>query len=241
MKGSLSKSYNRSLIIDAQHIAHLSEVIEEDFGDVSYVIKTSDGARYELGKVDDVLSYNNPDPRKIVVFTVSGYKESGSHRIDPDISISLFDMSQYDGSCILSLNNMDEQEITYYTQRIDEFVKTAQTSYWWIHKPVVYWIIGTLLFIVFYLGFYTKLGKDRLLGNNHTLFLLETSLVCYFFSMFVVKRFVEYLFPQGGFAIGEQVKYFNKKEKTRNLVLMTIIGSLIIGIIAGVITHFIVG
>lgn len=45
MKGSLSKSYNRSLIIDAQHIAHLSEVIEEDFGDVSYVIKTSDGAR----------------------------------------------------------------------------------------------------------------------------------------------------------------------------------------------------
>jgi hypothetical protein len=59
--------------------------------------------------------------------------------------------------------------------------------------------------------------------------------------MFVVKRFVEYLFPQGGFAIGEQVKYFNKKEKTRNLVLMTIIGSLIIGIIAGVITHFIVG
>ena len=55
----------------------------------------------------------------------------------------------------------------------------------------------------------------------------------------MVKRCIEYLFPEGGFAIGEQVKYMNKKSRTRNIILGSILGSILLSIVSGIIVHLI--
>ena len=240
MNGSLNKSYSNPIIIDEERLQYLSGIITEKFKGIYYKIETIDGASYKLNSLEEVLSYSNPQPRKIIKISIIGNKEKDAIKIYPDITVSLFDMSKYDKSCILSVNNIEEQEITFITQRIDEFVKGVRVSYWWLHSKAVYWIVGFLLYALAAVLYYCNNGKEQLMNSmNNTLFWYGVSFICFFFSGFVVKKCIEFLFPEGGFALGEQVKYMNKRSKIRHIILGSILGSLILGIMSGIIVHII--
>lgn len=241
MTGELTKAYKRSLLINEEHLKNLASFIEDRFEDVGYKIYTSDGASYTLNTKDEVLSYNNPDSRRIIKIVISGNKEHRERSFYKDFSISLFDMSKYDKSCILTLNNMEEKDIVFYNQRIDEFVKNAQTPHWWIHKTPVYIVIWIFLYAIAAFFYFTKTDKTQLADKTYSMvFLNLVSGTCAFVSAFLIRWVVEKLYPEGGFAIGEQVKFFNRLKKIRNLILITILGTIVLGIISGVITHLIV-
>lgn len=241
MKGELTKSYDRSLLIDAEQFTYIASFIEVNFVDIEYKIYTSDGANYNLSAMDEVLSYSNPDSRRIIKIVISGNKEHRERSFYKDFSISLFDMSKYDKSCILTLNNMEEKDIVFYTQRVDEFVKSSQEPLWWIHKTAVYIVIWVLLYAIAAVFYFTKTDKAQLADKAYNMvFLNGVSAICAVVSAFLVRWVVRKLYPEGGFAIGEQVKYINRINKTRNLILITILGTIVLGIISGVITHLIV-
>lgn len=241
MTGELTKSYDRSLIITEELLNNLASFVQEGFVDVEYRIYTADGANYKLNTKEDVLLYSNPDSRRIIKVVISGNKEHRDRSFYKDFSISLFDMSKYDKSCILTLNNMEERDIVFYTQRIDEFVKSAQAPLWWIHKTSVYVVIWILLYAIAAVFYYTKTDKALLADKAYSLvFLNGVSLICAAVSAFLVRWVVRKLYPEGGFAIGEQVKVLSKISKRRNLILITILGTIVLGIISGVITHLIV-
>lgn len=241
MTGELTKSYERSLIINEEHLKNLASFIEDGFVDVEYKIFTSDGANYKLSSKDEVLAYSNPESRRIIKIVISGNKEHRERSFYKDFSVSLFDLSKYDKSCILTLNNMEEKDIVFYTQRIDEFVKSAQAPLWWIHKTVVYIVIWLLLYAISAFFYFTKTDKEQLADKAYNMiFLNGVSGICAAVSAFGVKWLVGYLYPEGGFAIGEQAKYLNKKSRTRNLILITVLGTIVLGVISGVITHLIV-
>ena len=239
MIGSLNKSYDYTSIIDAERLQHLSEFIKDNFDEVRYEIRTVDGASYKIDTLEEVLSYSNPQSRRIVKLNIFANKQKNTHLFTPNLTLSLFDMTLYDKSCILSLNDLEDREISFLTQRIDEFIKGARPSYWWIHKPLIYWILGATLFTLALIWF-TKSGKESLANGISTLFWVGVSFICFFFSNAIIKRCIEYLFPDGGFSIGEQAAYLKKKEKTRNVVLIYVIGSLILGIVSGFLVHLIV-
>ena len=241
MKGELTKSYDRSLLISEEQFRYIASFIEDEFVDIEYKIYTSDGANYCLGIMDDVLSYSNPDSRRIIKIVISGNKEHRDRSFYKDFSISLFDMSEYDKSCILTLNNMEEKDIVFYSQRIDEFVKGAQEPLWWIHKTAVYVVIWVLLYIIAAIFYFTKTEITQLADKAYNMvYLYGVSAICAVVSVFLVRWIVRKLYPEGGFAIGEQVKYFNRLTKTRNLILITILGTIVLGIVSGIITHLIV-
>lgn len=241
MTGELTKSYERSLIINEEQLNNIASFVEDRFEDVEYKIYTLDGAKNKLDTMEDVLSYSNPDSRRIIKIVISGNKEHREHPLYKDFSISLFGMSKYEMSCILTLNNMEEKDIVFYTQRIDEFVKSAQQPLWWIHKTSVYIVIWILLYAIAAFLYYTKTDKTQLADKTYNMmFLYGVSAFCAVVSAFLLRWVVGKLYPEGGFAIGEQVKHFNKINKTRNLILITILGTIVLGIISGVITHLIV-
>ena len=66
MTGSFDKIYTRPIIVDEDKLRYLSEMMEEKFGEVDYGIETIDGIQYKYGNLDDLLSYKNPDSRKII-------------------------------------------------------------------------------------------------------------------------------------------------------------------------------
>ena len=240
MTGSLNKSFDYAIIIDSERLKRLVDIIKAGFETISYEIKTVDGASYKINTIEDVVAYNNPTPRKIEKIVISANKQPETRKLFPDFSISLFDSSQYSSSCILSLNNMDEQEIAFWSQRIEEFVNSSRASYWWVHKPVVYWALGTLFYFAFIVWYYTKMGKDGLTNGLSTLSLISISVICFYISWRLIKKCIEYLFPEGGFVIGEQIRVLQKREKVRSIVLISIGVSFVIGVISGIIVHCLV-
>lgn len=241
MKGELTKSYDRSLLINEEQFRSIASYVEDSFVDVDYKIYTSDGANYSMDAKDEVLSYINPDSRRIIKIVISGNKDHRDRSFYKDFSLTLFDMSKFDKSCILTLNNMEEKDIVFYSQRIDEFVKSAQEPLWWIHRTAVYIVIWVLLYAIAAVFYFTKTDKAQLADKAYNMvFLNGVSAICAVVSAFLVRWVVRKLYPEGGFAIGEQVKYFNRLNKTRNLILITILGTIVLGIISGVITHLIV-
>lgn len=216
-------------------------MLENDFKEVTYEIKTKDGARYTVNNIEEVLEYSNPDSRKIEMLSISGNKEKGKHPLLPDICVYLFDSSIYDKSCLLELNRMDEKDILFYTNKIDEFAKKTRVPYWWIHKDAFYWVIGVVLYILLGFIYFTHTNTNDSTDKVYNILLLQGVFAfCLLFSMFVLNKLVSFFYPKGCFAIGEQEKHKIKKEKTRNIVIVTIIGALLLGIVSNIIAHFII-
>ena len=188
MTGELTKSYERSLVITEEHLKNLASFVEEGFVDIDYKIYTADGANYKFTSKEGLLSYSNPDSRRIRKIVISGNMEHRECSFYKDFSISLFDMSKYDKSCILSLNNMEEKDIVFYTQRIDEFVKSAQAPLWWIHKTSVYIVIWLFLYAIAAFLYYTKTDKALLTDKVYNMVVLNgVSIICAAVSAFLVR------------------------------------------------------
>lgn len=240
MIGSLDKSYNRPIIVDEEQLRYLSGIVEERFESVEYEIKTIDGAKFKLPSMGDLIAYNNPDSRRIVSISIWGNKSKDRHGYYPEFSISLFDMSVYDASCILTLKNLEEAEITYFTQRIEEFVKSAETGYWWLHRSAFYITLGFIFYCMVVAYYYISLGLEQwAVKENKMSILTGWSFVCMFISVYGIRKIVDYLFPEGGFVVGEQKKYMKKKDKRRYFFLITILGTIILGVISGLIVNYV--
>lgn len=241
MKGSLRKDYNFSIIVTAEDLMSLSDLITKDFDDVRYEIETTDGAHYKLQDLNDILEYTNPDSRKIKLLRVKGNKEKGKFFYLPNICVSLFDTSVYNKSIIFELNEMDEKDITHYTSRIDEFANRIKAPYWWIFKERFYWITGIVLYLVFSIVYFANSDISTTVNKVYSMTLLQgVSAACMAFSMLVLNKVVSFFYPESCFALGEQEKRKIKKEKTRYLICWVITGALVIGVLSGLIVHFII-
>ena len=241
MKGSLKKDYIFSIIVTAEDLKSLSDMIMKDFDDVLYEIETTDGAHYKLQNLNDILEYTNPDSRKIKILRIRGNKEKGESFYLPNICVSLFDTSVYDKSIIFELNEMDEKDITHYTSRIDEFANRIKAPYWWIFKERFYWITGFVLYLAFSIVYFVNSDISTTVNKVYSMILLQgVSAVCMAFSMFVLNKVVSFFYPESCFVLGEQKKYAIKKGKARNIVFVAIFLTLIIGVIASVIGSYLV-
>ena len=238
MKGSLNKSYDFPIIVSVDDLKALSDLVSNGFEEVRYDINTKDGARYTLDGLEEVLNHSNPSDRKIQRICIKGNKKKGDGFIYPNISVSLLDKSVFSKSCELEVHQLEETEISYYCQRVDEFAKRIRAPYWWLHKSAFYWIVGAVLYIL--LGIFYLLNADSTESSNkvyNVLVLQGVSAFCLFFSLFVLERIVFFIFPECCFAIGEQIKYKDKLHKRNKLIFITIILALVIGVLSNVIAQ----
>lgn len=133
MNGSFEKSYDDCCIFDEGHLRYLSGMIQERFKKVSYRIYTIDRANYKLGSLDDILSYGNLDSRRIIELDMIGTNNNEEYTsFFSEISVSLYDISEHSVSAYLRLYNQEDNDIVYFSQKMEEFMKSARVSYWWI-------------------------------------------------------------------------------------------------------------
>lgn len=241
MKGSLNRKYNFSIIVTAEDIKSLSDMITKDFKEVCYEIETNDGAQYKIQDLNAILEYSNPDSRKIIRIRIRGNREKEEISFLPNICISLFDTSVYEKSIILDLNEMDEKDINHYTSRIDEFANRIKAPYWWIYKDKFYWVCGIILYFTFSFIYFSNTDITNTINKVYSILLLQgVSVACMVFSMFALSKVVSFFFPESCFALGEQKKHMLKKEKVRSILIWTIGGALIVSIISSIIAHLLI-
>lgn len=232
MKGSKTKYYKRPMILDKDQLQYLTRMVEERFGDVKYEVKTNNGDEYDYNSFDELLAYNNPNSRKITTIYIRGNKSKDGFPSLSGLSISIGDMSNDVLSCYMDLRYLDEAEIEYFSNRIDSFVKDNSIVYWWIYKPgiimVLYCFLCTIVGVCFSLYMNKEYGLDI---NQNTIWLVCWLVSCMGVTFFLMKNVLGYLFPAGGFLIGEQIKAMDKRRKVRKWIL---------GLITGVISSLIV-
>lgn len=238
MIGSLYKSYDFPIIVSADDLKELSKMLSSNFEELEYTISTKDGARYTLNSLDEVLSYSNPDNRKIQRLCVRGRRRNSVNFIHPSISISLLDKSVYTKSCELEITQLDETEICYYSQRMNEFTKRITAPYRWLHKPVFNWIVGILFYILS--AILCSLYIDNAKIVSVILLRHGIPIICMIFSVIVTEKIIFRLFPECCFVIGEQKKQKDKIDKRKKLVFVTIILALVIGVLGSIIAYYIV-
>ena len=234
MKGHLHKTYDFASIVTEQDLKSLSLLVSSKFDFIKYEFKTKDGEIYSLDNLDDIINFDNPDYRKIVQFRIKGNRNQDSSFVFPNISISLCDNTIYKESCVIDLRNLEDTEITYFSQRINDFVKQIKTPYWWCHKPIFYCAFCTTL----YIGLFFLLNALFAFETDKASILLirfAIGFFCGYLSFELGTRLVAWLYPEYCFCIGEQKKYIYRKEKSRGIILWSIIAPLLLGIIATII------
>ena len=87
MIGSFNKVYNHPIIVDEGQLHNLSNTIIKRFDKVEYEIHTVDGASYKLPSIDDVITYSNPDSRRIIKINMTSLMGSGNSRNDNRVEI----------------------------------------------------------------------------------------------------------------------------------------------------------
>ena len=240
MIGNLHKKYEFATIITESDLKVVSALVSSKFEFVKYEIKTKDGAEYCVDNLDDILNYDNHDYRKIVLFRVKGNRNERDSFVFPNISISLYDNSIYQETCILDIKGLDDTEIVYFSQKVKDFTEQIKAPYWWCHKSAFYCVMGIILYTI--LAFVSL--RNGLSNEEDKAYVFITLLVmsssCGMLSVLLGRKLVSWIFPEGCFCIGEQKKYLHRKEKYRGIILWTILVPLIISIVAGIITSILV-
>ena len=135
---------------------------------------------------------------------------------------------------------MEEKDIIYYSNLTEEFAKKVKVPYWWIHKNSFYWIVGIFMYFVLSICYLSKVDNTETINKVYNILLMQgLSGLCVLFSMTFLNKIVSYFYPESCFALGEQKRYIQKKEKARYILIWTIACALIISILSGVIVHFI--
>lgn len=241
MVGNLVQYRSFSIIVTAEDLRLLSTMLTNDFAEARYEISTKDGGDYVVSTLEQVLDYSNTDSRSIKRLCIKGNKEKDQLWTYPNISISLLDTSVYKESVVLRLEKMEEKDIVFYSKKIDEFTKRIKAPYWILHKDIFYWITGISLYFI--------LGIIYLWCTKHTettdriydiLILQGISSVCLLFSMFLLQKIVSYFFPETIFAIGEQERYKQKKERIRYIIFWVVFVTLVLGILSSIIASLII-
>lgn len=241
MIGSLNKSYVFPIIVSAEDLKSLSDLLSSGFEELQYTINTKDGAKYTITSLEDVLNYSNTDDRKIQRLCIRGNKKKAGNYIHPNIYVSLLDKSAYTTSCEFEVNQLDETELCYYTQRIDEFVKRIRAPYWWLHKSAFYWITGLLLYFLSAIFYFHHVDNTDPVNRVYNILVLQgVSAFCMFISMVIIEKTVYYFFPECSFAIGEQLKRIEKLNKLKRFIFLTVIIALVVGVLSSIIAYYIV-
>lgn len=233
MTGSFDKIYTRPIIVDEDKLRYLSAMVEEKFGEVDYGIETIDGIQYKYGKLDDLLSYKNPDSRKIIKISIKGNKYKDGSSSLPELFMTIDDRSKSVLSCYMQLRYLDESDIMFFKNRMDDFVKDYSVWYWWMYKPFSLFALYCLLYTVINVFFSWYVNKEYGLDINHNIIWMASwMLICIGVTVFLIKRVLGYLIPGGGFLIGDQIKAMERRMTVRKWILgliTTVISGLIVG------------
>ena len=237
MTASTTKYYSCPIIVDENQLRYLSEMVKERFGEVEYGIKTIDDVQYVYSSIDDLLAYNNPNSRKITEISIRGNLYNGGSSSVPELYLSIGDRSESELSCFMQLKCLEESDITYFKSRMEDFVKDYSVEYWWMYKPVFYWIFGACLYLLlavilpWYIG-----GEYHVYISHNIVASLCWSMLCMAATTLLVKKGLWWFFPAGGFRIGEQIKVLDRKVKARKWILR-LITTVVAGLIVAYFTH----
>jgi hypothetical protein len=240
MKTTISKNIRHSLLIEEGDLKSLHEFIASKYEKVEIVARCIDGSRLETREINEVVSLENPNYRKVKTISVKAQND-----YTEGMSLDIWAADRVSTSAELEIDsNVDEQAL-YVSHEI--LNRLAEMKPWYdllARVPVSYVLFG----LWFTSGIWNTVQQligiqppSPVLTRYSTIELLNFMLLFGIIALgiaYLLDCVQKYLFPKVFFLIGRQKKTMRTIQKWRGFIFGGVIFATIVGVIANAISKW---
>lgn len=239
MKTTLSKDIHHSLLIEESDLHFIYGFISSRYERVEASAKCIDGSKLETKEINEITSFENPNYRKIRFLSFRARND-----LDERMSLDIWTDRTLVNAELQIESQVDEQAL-YISREI--LNRLAETKPWYdiLTRATLSLVVPALLFAW---GMWATVGQ--LVGlrppspvmakystieqlNFIILFAVILSAITY-----VLDQLQKHLFPRVFFLIGKQKRTMETIRKWRGFVFGGVIFAIVIGVIANIISHW---
>lgn len=209
-----SKEYKIAYLINDRKLKELETIINEFTNEIKYKIKCTDGSEIKFESIENLLEFPNRKNRQykeIEIYTPYG----SSEQIIVTLSSSAFSPMRY-------VIRGNENTVEYYSNKIEGFLQSL--SRWYSIIGVNNTVSLLLVMIISGLIMFATITAININDNF---------IIIYFFLIFPMLFLLDksrlYIFPVASFELKDGIERTKLKDSLRNLVLVGIVLSAIVG------------
>lgn len=248
LKRTIPKEYKHAFLLHKDDLKNIYNFLADHFETISIYVKCSDNSHFLPKNIDELLTYENPNYRKITLIKFDMQKPGETCLLKIGIDSILFSNSALIEVKIDGLNN--DGVLNELDKKLQELKPWYSILTYWDFTIVLPLIVFLPLLVIAFLqnltGIASKLSNDinTSLANQvptSSMFTdSEQSTIVYSFFFliiifgYLIDRSKNYLFPKVFFVIGKQEKNLNRIDFWRYGVILT----LIVGIASSTIASF---
>lgn len=224
--------YSKSLVLPADRLSGLAEILGRYCDRIRYEAVTVNNLNIAFQSKEELLSYDNYGKKRVKELVISGYHGlSRVFRFELLSEKEWFSLLGYWKTAKCSYSFSDMKDADHFQSDVMSLLHKATPSYWWVGKLSVWGImwLSSLLSTTYNLF----AGKSLEYHGSAGVFFLVLILVIAVMVLFAaVDRFlIGSLFPPITFAWGEELRRAQKYSNLRSNIFWCVIIAILVGLV----------
>lgn len=229
--------YKKALILTPERIKELETILLKYCKRISYEATTVAETEITFASVDELLSYDNFQNRRIKSLTMIGQNQFDRVFTCIFEARGLKILFGYDGTfvCRYTVSNVDTE--TTFKKDVLVFLKKTTAQFWILGKLRLFGLLCMLCWFsaVYLIGYNNSNAGEKTVLGAFLACILGVSVVGT--SIIIDQCFLKNLFPPLSFVWGEEKIRFSKYEQLRKNIFWGVIIATIVGIVVFYITN----
>ena len=234
ISGNIKKK--KAIILSPERIKDINSIVLHHCERIEYTAMTAANTRISFESIEELLDYDNFEPRRISELEITGYKKY-SRIITINIAEwSIFSPVNYGTTIRVDYQLPSVEAETLFLHAFDEWYNKCIASYWLIGKFSVRGVLFIPSAFICFLRFvFGGPSADIDYGNIALLCVLAIfTVVCFVIAKlinYVDAKLIGNLFPAIAFLWGEETERYKKWENLRSNLLWGVIIALLLGLL----------
>lgn len=245
-----SHSENKAVYVREDELQYFHEFLSEMFANVNYRARCVDDSTIEFKSLEELLSYENPDFRKIKCIEIFGDNEDSSSKYyNPYVSFKNnfeFSLGSKYSSQTMSydFHFNDLNKANRFESELKSRLKEIRPWYWFLAKFDFFLGISSVWFIFSMISGISsikeKIGNQQPTNTpdltiNEYLVLAFIGVGLVFAISYPLNKIKNYLFPKTVIELGRQ----KKKNRLRLQIIYLVVAVILLGLLLNVLGGFI--
>ena len=249
-KSSVWVDVNRALLIKEEDLRYLHNDLAKTFGDdIAYRADCLDGTELRFDGIDELISFENPNFRRIVAITVScTHNDKIGLYLHIGARDSFFDLPFDQTNARYHVESHDDGELMKLRSVLNRRLGSMRPWYWILTLAKTIWVLWSLNVMYLVISGSYSLIIGLVVGRSENASGLQVNAaefiavgVALAVSLFLIAAPIErlraFLFPRVFIATGRQKDEWEKRCKVLNVVLGLIGIGLVVSVAGGLIAQ----
>lgn len=237
MKTSISKNVYYSLYLEELDLQAFHKLLSSKYKHPSITVRCSDGSIWETEDIHELISFENPNYRKIVRMTFIARNE-----LTELCSLDIHPPDIFGCTAEVSIKSDKDERALFFFNELLKMLKESKPSYDTLTRvPITFIVFGLWGLITLTMTFLKMAGYLATKQSSHP-FNLEMFNEIFMIVIIVlaVTSTIDWglrkLFPKVFFALGRQTRAMERIKKLRGIIFIGISLALLVGLLVNYIS-----